>query len=209
VTERHKFLLGRLAGHHRFVTARQVALLLCVPEAQVARELERLRLGGWLGRFITWEAPPAGEFTLAGPLAVRERGGPMPDLREVARRAAARRLRPTRRVWSYHATRRAVNLVGGVMPDLTKPFQAPHDVACVDMFLAVRSARPHLAESWFGEDYIRRALPGPGGVPDAVAIDADGSLRAFEYAGDSYDLGRLLSLDRECLELGIFAWEAF
>src|SRR5262249_23065176 len=136
VKERHKFLLSRLAGHHRFVTARQVALLLCVPEAQAARELERLRLGGWRGRFLPSGAPPAGEFRLSGRLAVRERGGPIPDLKEVARRTAARRLRPTRRVWSYHATRRAVNLVGGVMPDLTKPFQAPHDVACVDMFLA-------------------------------------------------------------------------
>jgi hypothetical protein len=133
VKERHKFLLSRLAGHHRFVTARQVALLLALPESQAARELERLRLRGWLGRFMTWEAPPAGEFALAGPLAVRERDGPTPDLREVARRAAARRLRPTRRVWAYHATRWALNLV----------------------------------------DYIRRALPGPVGVPAAVAMTYD------------------------------------
>jgi hypothetical protein len=97
-----------------------------------------------------------------------------------------------------------------VTPDLSKPHQAAHDLAVVEMYLAVAKVRPRLAAKWIGEDLFRAAKPGRGAVPDAVAIDDGGLVRAFEYGSEHYDAARLEELDRRCsLELGFASFEVW
>jgi hypothetical protein len=200
---------SRLAGTFRAMSARQDAVMFGLPEAQSRRELERLCAAGWLGRLATWEVVPAGRLALTGPLAVRERGGPPPDLKAVARELDARRMRARRPVVAYRATARAVNLVGGTTPDLSKPGQASHDLAIVDMYLAATADRPALAAGWFGEDEIRRVLRGGDSYPDALVVKADGSLRAFELGGTTYTVRRLEECLLGCARLGILEWEVW
>lgn len=203
---RDKLRCTRLAGTFRAMSARQDAVMFDLSEAQSKRELERMCAAGWLCRMATWEVVPAGRLALTGPLAVRERGDPLPDLRAVARELEARRMGPRRPVVAYQATARAVNLVGGVTPDGSKPGQSSHDLAIVDMYLAVMTDRPALSASWFGEDEIRRVLRASDSYPDALVLMANGSLRAFELGG-AYPVRRLEKLALDLEQLGIFEWE--
>jgi hypothetical protein len=206
VKPRDRLRFGRLAGTFRAVSARQDAIMFDLAEAQARRELERLCAGGWLVRLPTWEVVPSGRLALTEPLAVHERGGPLPDLRAVARALAARRMRARRPVVAYRATARAVNLVGGVMPDTSKLGHATHDLAVVDMYLGATSGRPEIAAVWFGEDEIRRVLPRSDSYPDAIVVNGDSSLRAFELGG-AYPVERLEAFHLGCEQLGICEWE--
>jgi hypothetical protein len=206
VNKKDQITFTRLAGTFRAVSARQHAILSDLTEGQARRDLERKRAGGWLVRLPTWELVPAGYFALTAPLAVHERGGPMPDLRTVARELAARRMRPRRPGMAYRATAKAINLVGGVSPDCSKPGQAFHDLAIVDMYIAATRSRPGLAAAWFGEDEIRRVLTGSDSFPDALVVGSNDSLRAFELGG-AYDVQRLEKFHLGCEQLGIPEWE--
>jgi len=190
----------------RRVTVAQAAQLRGQTEEQAKRALERLCAAGWLGR--SWVMQVL--VNLTGPLSVRRASDDQPDYRAVARTLAARGNAPLRKAWAYHATRRAVHLTGGVAPDLSKPHQAAHDLAVVEMHLAVTRSRPRLAATWIGEDLFRTAKPGRGAVPDAVAIDDDGLVRAFDYGSEHYDAARLEELDRRCcLELRFSSFEVW
>ena len=199
-------LFEYLCGAFRRVTAAQAAVLRGQSEEQAKRDLERLCAAGWLGRSCVMEVL----VDLTGPLAVHQSGGDRPDYRAVARTLAARGNAPLRKARAYHATRRAVHLTAGVTPDLSKPHQAAHDLGAVEMHLAVAKTRPRLAAHWIGEDLFRAAKPGRGAVPDAVAIDEGGLVRAFEYGNENYGFARLEELDRRCcLELGFASLEVW
>jgi hypothetical protein len=199
-------VIESLATRFRRVTPELAGDLFGLAEGQARRTLERLCAAGWLGVACVRQALPG----LPSPLAVHEAGGGRPDYRAVARVLSARRHGPLRLARAYFATRKAVRLVGGVMPDLSKPHQAGHDLGVVAMCLAVGKARPLLAAGWVGEDCFRAAKPGPGAVPDAVAIDEDGRVRAFEHANQHYTAARLEQLSRRCLdELGFCALEVW
>jgi hypothetical protein len=109
---------------------------------------------------------------------------------------------------AYFATEKAAEMFHGVS-GTPKLHQAAHDVCVADIYLGVWRNRPHLAATWLGEDAWRARNPSELGVPDAVAVDTDGTLRGFEHVTISYSIERLEKFDRDCEALGILAWEMF
>jgi hypothetical protein len=208
-----------LEGRARLWTPRQVAERAGDYDFQTRAALERLRNAGLIAALTLLGQRPAGSQALTRPLAVREKGEPCPDLRAVIHKVRSRRMvdfadwicegRRCREHTAYYATERAFERFGGVMPGAPKLHQAAHDVCTTDLYLAVWRNRPHLAATWLSEDAWRAQHPSKLGVPDAVAVDTDGTLRGFEYVTISYDIGRLEKFDRDCEALGIAAWEMF
>jgi hypothetical protein len=208
-------------GRIRVALARQVAEWSGETEDAVRPHLDRLASPdvGWLEKRFFSEEWPAGKFALTRPIAVREPGEPVPDLKAVLHKIMSRRVLAPRRaldaemIMGFRATRKLVDHIGGVMPHGSQTGFYAHLAVVTDMYLAVRRDRPHLAASWRVEGAYRAAHPGLGDLaPDAVAIDADGSPRAFKYGGSRTDQAWRRPdwpevFNRTCEELGIFAWE--
>jgi hypothetical protein len=199
----------------RVAMTRQIAEWSGEPQDDVARRLEWLASPdvGWLEKSFFSDEWPAGKFALTRPIAVREPGGPVPDPEAVRHRIVSRRMLPEQDTKGFCATRKLAEHIGGVMPSGSKLSFYDHVLVVTDVYLAVRRDRPHLAASWLVEGAYRATKPGLGDVgPDAVAIDADGSRRAFKYGGSGTDqVWRAPDwperFNRSCEELGIFAWE--
>jgi hypothetical protein len=209
-------------GRFRAADRRQIAEIRNKPEDEVGAALERLWHDGLLATMFPVSSWPAGSRALTRPLAVREKGQPCPDLQAVWHKVRSRRmvdchdrrtLAGSRYSTPYRVTKEAIDRLGGVLPDIALCALPDDDVCMTDVYIAVLKGRPQLAANWFSEDAYRAANPGLGnGVVDAVAIDADGSPRAFKYVGISpheawRGPGWVGELNRRLEVLGIFDWE--
>lgn len=137
---------------------------------------------------------------LTGPIACWSPGEPPCDFDRLARRLARRWREPPVTTTMYRATRRAVNLFGGVHRHRPAPgYQVSHDLGLSAVYLHYLRHRPDEVARWKGEDELPRAHAGSPGRkrPDAVLAVRKRLVRAIEF-GAAYPASRLREFHDDC-----------
>lgn len=137
---------------------------------------------------------------LAAPAHRWSPGDPAGDFDLLARRLAARWQSPPVATTVYRATRRAVNLLGGVHRHRPAPgYQLSHDLGLAAVYLHYLRERPGEVVWWRGEDELPRRRAGGSGRkrPDAVLHDGERLIRAVEF-GAAYPADRLRDFHDDC-----------
>lgn len=134
-----------------------------------------------------------------GPVARWPAGGGGCDFDAVARVLAGRWRRPPVATTVYRATRRAVNLLGGVARHRPAPgYQASHDLGVSAVYLHYLRERRAEVVLWRGEDELpRRGAAAGRKRPDAVLHDGRRPVRAVEF-GAAYPADRLRAFHDDC-----------
>ena len=168
-----------------------------------AARTRKLHVAGLLAKDSTVAAVP----TLVQPLAIWLPGQEAPDFQALAWKLLQRR-RSTRpkRVRVFWATKRAVQISGGVGGRIRQPVQVEHDLGTTATFLRRRIVAPEEAERCVGEDIYRLQAARGCKVPDALLCSATGAAeRAIEYGG-AYAASRIRGFHRHCSGQKL-AWE--
>lgn len=124
------------------------------------------------------------------------------DFDELARRLAKRWQEAPVSTSVYRATRRAVNLFGGVLRQRPAPgYQASHDLALSSVYLHYLRNRPDEVTLWKGEDELPRTRELSAGRkrPDAVLRKGKHVIRAIEF-GAAYPADRLREFHADCAD---------
>lgn len=122
------------------------------------------------------------------------------DFDKLARRLAKRWQAPPVTTSVYRATRRAVNLFGGVLRHRPAPgYQVSHDLGLSAVYLHYLRSRPDEVVRWKGEDELPRGRAGSSGRkrPDAALAGRKGLVRAVEF-GAAYPADRLREFHDDC-----------
>lgn len=155
---------------------------------QMRAVTKRLRNRRLLSSALLPVALPA----LHEPIASWAPGDRVPDFEAVAWAAAERvRATPAQRVRVLWATAATLRAVGGVECRLRKPLQIEHDLGVSSMHFACRDSTN--GDAWCGEDRYRlwrRPTRGQKS-PDAVLLDAEGSVTLVLDYLTAYTVPRL------------------
>lgn len=135
-----------------------------------------------------------------GPLACWSPGDAKCDFDELAKTLAKRWQEAPVTTSVYRATRRAVNLFGGVLRQRPAPsYQASHDLGLSSVYLHYLRKRPKEVLLWKGEDELPRKREFSSGRkrPDAVLCEGKRVIRAIEFAA-AYPADRLCEFHDDC-----------
>lgn len=182
----------------------------CATEGQLAKaarcSLEEVQSAvRWLKkeRLVSRRRQAVIAYRLTGPLATSEQTTGRENFSHIAWLLEKRWAQAPRRVATVvWATRRAVELVGGICGRLRQPLQLQHDLGVSEVYAiwqrkAIGSAS-EANETWVGEDayhtYWQRAASSK--VPDAVLIGSDGQIKRVIEFGGRYSKERLRSFVR-------------
>jgi len=192
------FALRELTWGARALTVEQLQRLLTARFGETASArslLQRLRAEGLIRIARTAVALHEAD----SPIASRSFGEPPPDFGALAWQLEKRwRDAANRRVTICWATARAARLLGGVTKFDRRAGQIEHDLGTASVLVRLHETRPGVADSWIGEDVLRRDYA-PGSpvlkkIPDGAIITEDQIVRVVEYGGQ-YPADRLRRFD--------------
>jgi len=198
--DRDQEILSALSRRVRLFSLLQVASTWwgegSVAEANTRRRLSKLTDAGLLRRLRIMALPLP---ELSKPLIRWEPGDGEPEFGPVAWKLQSRWKETPRKTTVYIATSRASGIYGGrARGELKQEFQATHDLGVSAIYLRLFRLDPASAESWVGEDVLRRYRLGQK-IPDAVLADspAQPPKLVLEFGG-AYDVRRLRHFHADC-----------
>lgn len=106
----------------------------------------------------------------------------------------------------YWATRRAAELTGGIGGCLRQPLQVEHDLLVTETYLCRRDIDPATAQTWVGEDILRRDFPHLRMIPDALLTDDHGQPSCAIEIGGKYGAAKLRKFFRAFQHLALEVW---
>lgn len=197
-TQRDIEILETLTLKVRILTLRQIAdewwstsnesLLLA------RRRMLRLVRAGLVDRYQLNIHPL---LPLREPIVAWAGGDTTPDFSKVAWKLKSRWTMPAMPTSVFFGSKHAANLFGGFGGSAKDPIQATHDVHLTHVYLWYREHKPWFAESWIGEDAVRKA---PKGIknPDAFLRGIDGRFTRVIDFGGKYSSDRVRDFHRYC-----------
>jgi len=199
ITNRDDEILDALSLRVRLLSLGQIAAMWWsdTPTGQrnARKRMRKLGAAGVLRslRVLARPLPP-----LELPVATWRPRKPAPCFGAVAWRLQSRWSEQPCLTTVYIATRSCANFYGGRRRgELTHEFQATHDLAVAELYLALKKKTPQKAELWYGEDVLRRQFRTK--QPDAVIADSPTTKpRLVVEFGGAYDAPRIAGFHRHC-----------
>jgi hypothetical protein len=173
-------ILDALTRRVRLLAERQIAAIWTShlgTSDDLQAALNQLITAGLLHRTMLNAHP---SLEIRSPLVAWRPGGPAPNVTRIAARIRNRWCQSAEPTRVYWASRKAANLLGSSMQELSTLLHRDHDLLLGEVYVFYRRRRPRLAGRWLGESVFPKA-----GFqikdPDAFLFGDDGRpLRVIE-----------------------------